>query len=368
MSKKDKQRELIENLFVLELANNHLGSIERGYKIIDEHSAVTKMHNIKAAIKLQIRDVDNFIHKDFLNGDGSRYIEKTLKTKLSFEEYATLVDRIKNRDCIPMATAFDEKSVETCVKLELPVMKIASSDANDWPLIEKIAEHDFPVIVSNGGLSEHDLDKLVDYFNKRDKVLAINHCVSLYPSENHEIELNQIDYLKNRYPDNIIGFSSHEYLDWSKSMLISYAKGARTWERHIDIDFEGIKVSPYNSRPENCNEWYLAYQEAKEMCGSSSISKRLITTKETKYLDELVRGVYAKKDICKGVSIDSKNFNDFFYLSIPLKKGQLSCREIINDTVIIKDIKKDSPLQVEQIDGPLSKNPSIRKLITSRGV
>ena len=81
MSKKDKQRELIENLFVLELANNHLGSIERGYKIIDEHSAVTKMHNIKAAIKLQIRDVDNFIHKDFLNGDGSRYIEKTLKTK-----------------------------------------------------------------------------------------------------------------------------------------------------------------------------------------------------------------------------------------------------------------------------------------------
>ena len=151
-------------------------------------------------------------------------------------------------------------------------------------------------------------------------------------------------------------------------MLISYAKGARTWERHIDIDFEGIKVSPYNSRPENCNEWYLAYHEAKEMCGSSSISKRLITTKETTYLDELVRGVYAKKDICKGVSIDSKNFNDFFYLSIPLKKGQLSCREIINDTVIIKDIKKDSPLQVEEIDGPLSKNPSIKKLITNRGV
>ena len=368
MSKQDKQRELIDNLFVLELANNHLGSIDRGYKIIDEHSSVAKLHNVKASIKLQIRDVDNFIHRDYSNGDGSRYIEKTLKTKLSYDQYSLLVDRIKKRDCIPMATAFDEKSVETCVKLELPIMKIASSDANDWPLIEKIADYDFPVIVSNGGLSENDLDKLVEYFNKRDKVLAINHCVSLYPSENHELELNQIDYLKNRYTDNIIGFSSHEYLDWTMSMFISYAKGARTWERHIDIDYNDVEVSPYNSKPVNCNDWYLAYHQAKELCGSSPTSKRIISIKETKYLDELVRGVYAKKDINKGVSIDSNNFNDFFYLSIPLKKGQLSCREIINDTIITNKINKDEPLKVDDIDGPLSKNPSIKELIMKRGV
>ena len=70
---------------------------------------------------------------------------------------------------------------------------------------------------------------------------------------------------------------------------------ARTWERHIDIDYNDVEVSPYNSKPVNCNDWYLAYHQAKELCGSSPTSKRIISIKETKYLDELVRGVYAKK-------------------------------------------------------------------------
>ena len=39
--------------------------------------------------------------------------------------------------------------------------------------------------------------------------------------------------------ENVIGLSTHEYHDWKSSMLISYAKGARTWERHIDIEYEG---------------------------------------------------------------------------------------------------------------------------------
>ena len=69
----------------------------------------------------------------------------------------------------------------------------------------------------------------MSFFAKRDIPLCINHCVSLYPSEDDQLHLDQIDYLKNRYTDNVIGFSSHEYHDWSSSMMMSYAKGARSW-------------------------------------------------------------------------------------------------------------------------------------------
>ena len=41
--------------------------------------------------------------------------------------------------------------------------------------------------------------------------------------------------LKNKYPDLTIGLSTHEYHDWHSSMYISYAKGVRTWERHIEF-------------------------------------------------------------------------------------------------------------------------------------
>ena len=153
-------KSIFQNLFVLELANNHLGSLVRGKKIISEYGQVVRFNKIRAAIKLQFRDVDNFIHDSYKNMD-ERYIKKTLSTKLDKKEYKTLVDHIKKNGCLPMATPFDEKSVDLCVEFKFPIIKIASSDCNDWPLIEKIASTKKPVIVSTGGVSEKDLDGLV---------------------------------------------------------------------------------------------------------------------------------------------------------------------------------------------------------------
>ena len=218
ISQRDK--ELFENLFVLELANNHWGSVERGLKIIRDFGTVVRYNNIKAAIKLQFRDVDNFIHPEFKGNQESRYIKKTEATKLSKEEFSRLLEEIKNIGCIPMSTPFDEASVDLCVDFDLPIIKVASSDMNDWPLLEKIASTRRPVIISTGGASEKDLDDVVRFFEKRDIPLAINHCVSLYPSEDDELNLNQIDYLKHRFPNHVIGLSTHEYHDWHSSMLI----------------------------------------------------------------------------------------------------------------------------------------------------
>ncbi|MGA3007051.1 MAG: N-acetylneuraminic acid synthase, partial [Opitutaceae bacterium] len=58
-------RDIFENLFVLEMTNNHQGNLERGLKIVHEHSRVVRFNNVRAAIKLQFRDVKNFVHKDF---------------------------------------------------------------------------------------------------------------------------------------------------------------------------------------------------------------------------------------------------------------------------------------------------------------
>ena len=66
------------------------------------------------------------------------------------------------------------------------------------------------MIVSTGGSSLRDMDDLITFFNRRNIPFALNHCVSLYPSEDSELEINQIDFLRNRYPDNVIGFSTHE--------------------------------------------------------------------------------------------------------------------------------------------------------------
>ncbi len=366
VSQKDK--DLFENFFVLELANNHWGKLDRGLKIIRDHAAIVRFNNIKAAIKLQFRDIDAFIHPDYKGRSEQRYIKKTEDTKLSRDDFALMVEEIRYLGCIPMATPFDEASVDLCVDFAMPIIKIASSDVNDWVLIEKIASTRRPTIVSTGGASEKDLDDLVRFFEKRDIPLSLNHCVSLYPSEDSELELDQIDYLKARYPSHVIGLSTHEYHDWHSSMLISYGKGARTWERHVDINYEGVPVSSYCSLPEHCDVWFKAFHKAKEMCGGQSNSRRVISKKEIEYLDALVRGAYAKKDLEPGYVLTKDSFEKDFYLAIPLLKGQLSCREVMNGEKLISGMKANEPLTINHIDGPYSENQNLKKLILNRGL
>jgi N-acetylneuraminate synthase len=213
-------RDIFEDLFVLEMANNHWGRLDRGKRIVRDYVKVAKHNNIRAAIKVQLRDVETFIHPEHLDAD-SRYIRKTLDTWMSRQDFATLVGFIRQSRCIPMATPFDEASVDFCVELGVPILKLASSDLNDWVLIEKIATTHLPVIASTGGSSQKDVDDLVTFFANRDIPLALNHCVSLYPTEDRDLELNQIDYLTNRYPDVTVGFSTHEYNNWEVSIAIA---------------------------------------------------------------------------------------------------------------------------------------------------
>jgi len=357
-------RDIFEDLFVLEMANNHLGSVARGLKIVSSFAQVVRFNNIRAAIKLQFRDVHHFIHQDYLDRSDIRYVKKTRDTQLADEEYAKLVKAIRQASCIPMATPFDEKSVDLCAELGIPIIKIASSDLNDWFLIEKIGKTKKPVIVSTGGSSMKDIDDLVTFFQNRNIPLAVNHCVSLYPSQDRELELNQIDYLRARYPSLTVGFSTHECSDWSSSMLIAYAKGARTFERHVDIDADGVKVSPYCSTPERVDAWFKAFHKAKEMCGAPGTQKRLPPEKETQYLDSLVRGVYAQRDLPEGQVLT----DDDVYLAIPLLQGQISCRELMRGEVLRGPVKRDAPLMIDDIDSPYASIPSLRDLIYRRGL
>ena len=361
-------RDIFEDLFVLEIANNHWGSLDRGLKIINAFGQIVRFNNVRAALKLQFRDVDNFIHKDFQERDDIRYIKKTIDTKLSKENLAILVNNIRKAGCIPMTTPFDEASVDLGMELGIQIFKIASSDLNDWPLIEKIAKTKKPVIVSTGGSSVKDLDDLVTFFENRNIPLAINHCVSLYPSEDANLEINQIDFLKNRYPNHTIGYSTHEYHSWDYSLMIAYAKGARTFERHIDIDDGGIKVAPYCSLPHQIDTWFKSFHKVKEMCGNSGTTKRIPPKEEIQYLDALVRGVYVKRDLPEGYVIKHETIDNDIYLAIPLQKGQISCRELMSGEVLLRAMKKDEPVMIDTIDSPYSYNESLKQQIYNRGI
>jgi N-acetylneuraminate synthase len=351
---------IFENLIVLEMTNNHLGQLNRAKDIVNQHSKIVKLHGVRAAIKLQFRNVDTFVHKHFKNRKDIRYIARAVETEMTDSDYEQLIKYIKKSGCIPISTPFDEYSVDMCVKFNLPIIKIASADSNDWILINKISETKKPVIASLGGLPLKDIDDLVTFFENRNIPLALNHCIATYPSQPNELELNQIDFLKKRYPNHVIGLSTHESGDSVNSMLISYAKGARTWEKHIDIITDGLQISEYSATPHQIDKWFSAYHLVREMCGMIGDDRYIPTEKELSWLDNYTRGVYLNKDMKKG----SKITRNDIYLAIPILKGQISCRELIlNDDLeftLLQDCKKDSAVTIDNINSMYANNEMIR--------
>ena len=81
-----------------------------------------------------------------------------------------------------------------------------------------------------------------------------------------------------------------------------------------------------------------------------------------------VRGIYANRDLKAGTIVDHSSFSEDFRLAVPLRKGQISTREVINGLKIMNDVAKNAPVTVDDIDGPYSQNKELRNLINQRGV
>lgn len=344
----DIKDSIFYNLFIFEMANNHMGSIEHGLKIIREIHNVSRNFNFKFGFKLQYRHLDTFIHPDFKGRTDIKYVKRFQETRLEENQFKKLKDEITNLGFILVCTPFDENSVSLIEKHGFDIIKIGSSSFSDWPLLERVVKTDKPIIVSTAGASLEDIDKVVSFFEHRGKIFALMHCVAEYPTSDENLQLNQIDLLRSRYPRICIGYSTHENPDNVDSVKIAIAKGAGIFEKHVGLKTEKFSLNAYSAVPEQVSCWLKSAKEAFKMCGV--VGKRTeFAEKENASLKALRRGVFTKRKIKKGERIE---LSDTF-LSIPTTKNQITannmskytefCAEVdigLNKPVLLSDIKR----------------------------
>ena len=168
-------------LFILEMANNHMGSLDHGLRIVREFREATRGFPYRVAFKLQYRHLDTFIHPDHRGSTQLHYVKRFEETRLEPQQLKALRNEIGALGFLAVCTPFDEASVDLIEEHDYDVVKIGSSSLTDWPLLERIALVDKPVIASCGGASLDDIDNVVSFFQHRGKDFALLHCVSEYP-------------------------------------------------------------------------------------------------------------------------------------------------------------------------------------------
>lgn len=307
-----------ENLFIFEMANNHQGSVKHGLDIIHVLGEVSRKYQINAAVKLQYRDLDTIIHPDFVNRTDVKHIPRFLSTRLTKDDFYTLVQAIKNEGMHTMCTPFDEISVDTCMDHGIEIIKVASCSATDWPLLDVIAKTKRPVILSTGGKSFSEMDKIYNFMVHRNVDFAMLHCVGLYPAGYEYVQLDCMDKIRNRYPGIAIGYSGHENPKDYTIAQMAVAKGANILERHVGMATDTIKLNSYSTDVYDVSRWIEAVINSRKICGSPN--KKYISNEELKSMNELARGCYAAHVIKSGEPIKRE---DVFF-AMPCKNGQMT--------------------------------------------
>jgi len=333
---------LPNNLFVLEMANNHMGDIRHGIELIRAFGAICQKYpQFKFAFKLQYRDLDTFIHPDLKERMDIKYIKRFAETRLSRAQFDDLITEIRLNGFITMSTSFDETSFDMIEDQNLDIIKIASCSFTDWPVLERAASIDKPIIASTAGASLEDIDRVVSFLSNRNKDFAIMHCVGEYPTADEKMHLSQIDFLRKRYPNVRIGFSTHENPNNTDLIKIAIAKGANIFEKHVGLNTEKYPINAYSVTPEQADAWLSAAAYALMVCGEGQ--SRLPENKAEKdSLRSLRRGMFAKRDIKSGEKITRENF----YFAFPPNDDQFTANDFSKYSVFIagSNIKENEPI------------------------
>lgn len=310
-------------LVTFEMANNHMGNVDHGIQLISEFAAIAgEFPEFHFAMKLQYRDLDTFIHPSMQGREDVKYIKRFSETRLTRAEFDRLVQETRTCGLLTMATPFDEASVGTIEQQGLDIIKVASCSFGDWPLLERIVKTDKPIIASTAGASVETIDQVVSFLKHRSKTFAILHCVAEYPCPDTHLQLNQIDWLRQRYPGVRIGFSTHEDPTHHDLVGMAVAKGADIFEKHVALPTREWPANAYSADPSQTRQWLQAAKRAIAVCGVTG-SRAPSRSAEQESLHSLRRGVFLKRSLDANKPIEDTDV----YFAFPPQPGQVTANE-----------------------------------------
>ncbi|MBC8488804.1 MAG: N-acetylneuraminate synthase family protein [Bacteroidetes bacterium] len=336
-----------------EIGQNHNGEVEIAKKLIDVVAipVIDELFGQKLkpldAIKLTKRDLDEELSasamlKPYNNpySFGKTYGEHRAFLELSDEEHFEIYKYVKDIGLDFVETLCARGCLSIFRYFQPDKLKVASRDLTNLPLLEVLAETKVPIILSTGMGGKKELDNALHVISKYHSDITILHCLSQYPSEYKNINLNTILFLKENYPEYTIGYSDH-----SIGIVVPVAAvaiGAKVIEKHITLD-RNMKGTDHKGSlgPDGLFRMVRDIRNiemavgVKEIFTSDSVNDTRI---------KLERSIAAKQNILKGDTIKEENLHllspgdGFRWVDKDKVIGMVAKENILKDEIIHKNM------------------------------
>jgi N-acetylneuraminate synthase len=218
---------------IAEIGINHNGDVEIAKRLIDVAKDVGA-----DAVKFQKRTIELVYPKELLDSPRESPWGKTQRAQkegleFGLAQYQEIDAYCKEKGIEWFASAWDIESQKFLRQFNCRYNKIASAMIIYEDLLKEVASEKKHTFISTGMSEIEQIDHAVEIFRNADCPFELMHCVSTYPMDDEDANLNRIKTLRDRYHCNV-GYSGHEV-----GLAVSYAAaalGITSLERHITLD------------------------------------------------------------------------------------------------------------------------------------
>lgn len=211
-------------LIIAEIGSNHNNSFNKCKKLIEKASQMGC-----DAIKMQMFKANELI-------SVSHPAYKILKRYELKTSWLSKISKIcKKHKILFICSPFYQDAIPILKKNKCDVIKIASPEIKNLPLIKSAIKSNLPIILSTGDSDFKIINDAIKIFKNFSKTkLALLHCTSQYPADHKNLNLNNIMYLKNKFPKISVGLSDHSLDD--QAACIASSLGVNIIEKHITLN------------------------------------------------------------------------------------------------------------------------------------
>lgn len=336
----------MHTFIIAEMSANHCGDKELAKKII----AAAKNAGADA-VKIQTYTADTLTidcnDEIFQTDKGGLWEGQTLyhlyqKAATPWEWQKELKQFADEIGIKFFSTPFDYTAVDFLESINVPLYKIASFEAIDYPLIKYAASKHKPMIISVGISSLEEIQGAIDACKSvGNNDITLLKCTSSYPARLEDMHIATIKDMISRFaPQGVkVGLSDHSLSNIPA--VTAVALGASVIEKHFTLDRNlGGADAAFSLNPAELKQLVQDVRSAEKTLGTVNYSIHAQNRRSA-------RSLFVVKDIKKGEKLTAENIR-----SIRPSNGlHPKYYEAVLGKTAARDLPFGKPLAAEDVEG-----------------